>query len=43
MQGLFTSSVKSVGTYYINTDMWNLFSDKVDVSPLNVYNIIFTF
>ena len=41
MQGLFTSTVKSVGTYYINTDMWNLFSDKVDVSPLNVYNIIF--
>lgn len=41
MQGLFTSTVKSVGTYFINTDMWNLFSDKVDVSPLNVYNIIF--
>ena len=40
MQGLFTSSVKSIGTYYINTDMWNLFSPKVDVSPLNVYNII---
>ena len=40
MQGLFTASVKAVGTYYINIDMWNLFSDKVDVSPLNVYNII---
>ena len=39
-QGLFTSSVKSIGTYYINTDIWNLFSEKVDVSPLNVYNII---
>lgn len=41
MQGLFTSNVKSVGTYEINTDMLNLFSPKVDVSPLNVYNIIF--
>ena len=40
IQGLFTSSVKSIGTYYINTDIFNIFSDKVDVSPLNVYNII---
>lgn len=40
MQGLFTSSVKSIGTYYINTDIMNIFSEKVDVSPLNVYNII---
>ena len=40
MQGLFTSSVKSAGSYYINTDIWNLFSEKVDVFPLNVYNII---
>ena len=40
MQGLFTASVKSIGTYYINTDIFNLFSEKVDVSPLNVYNII---
>ena len=39
-QGLFTASVKSIGSYYINTDMFNLFSEKVDVSPLNVYNII---
>lgn len=41
MQGLFTATVMSIGEYYINTDIWNLFSDKVDVSPLNVYNIIF--
>ncbi len=41
IQGLFTSSVYSSGSYYINTDMWNLFSEKVDVAPLNVYNIIF--
>lgn len=40
MQGLFTSTVKSIGTYYINTDIRNIFSSKVDVSPLNVYNII---
>ena len=40
MQGLFTASVKSAGSYYINSDMFNLFSEKVDVAPLNVYNII---
>lgn len=40
MQGLFTANVKSIGTYYINTDIFNLLSEKVDVSPLNVYNII---
>ncbi len=40
MQGLFTASVKSIGTYYINTNIFNLTSPKVDVSPLNVYNII---
>ena len=40
MQGLFTASIYSSGEYFINTDMWNLFSEKVDVWPLNVYNII---
>lgn len=40
MQGLFTATVKSVGKYYINTNIFNLNSAKVDVSPLNVYNII---
>lgn len=40
MQGLFTSTVMSTGSYYINKDMFNLFSEKVDVWPLNVYNII---
>ncbi len=40
MQGLFTASVKDVGSYYINTDIFNLFSAKVDVWPLNVYSII---
>lgn len=40
IQGLFTASVKSIGTYFINTNIFNVFSEKVDVSPLNVYNII---
>ena len=40
MQGLFTSTVMSSGTYWINVDMWNLNSKKVDVAPLNVYDII---
>ena len=40
MQGLFTATVKSSGSYYINTNMFNLTSPKVDVAPLNVYNII---
>ncbi len=40
MQGLFTATVKNVGSYYINTNMFNLTSPKVDVFPLNVYNII---
>ncbi len=41
VQGLFTASVMSIGTYYINTDIFNVFSEKVDVSPLNVYNTVF--
>lgn len=39
-QGLFTASVKDIGTYYVNSNIMNLFSDKIDVMPLNVYNII---
>lgn len=41
VEGLFTATVKSIGTYYINKDIFNIFSERVDVSPLNVYNIIF--
>ncbi len=41
VQGLFTASVMSAGTYYVNSDIMNLFSSKIDVWPLNVYNIIF--
>ena len=41
VQGLFTASVKSSGTYYINTNIFSLTSPKVDVAPLNVYSIIF--
>ena len=40
MQGLFTATVMSAGSYYINTDIFNLRSARVDVAPLNVYNII---
>ena len=40
MQGLFTATVMSAGSYYISTDMWNLYSPQVDVAPLNVYNTI---
>lgn len=39
-QGLFTASVMSAGTYYVNSNMFNLFSEKIDVWPLMVYNII---
>ena len=40
MQGLFTSTVMSSGSYYINTNPFDLTSKKVDVAPLNVYHII---
>jgi hypothetical protein len=39
-QGLFTASVKDIGSYYVNSDMFNLFSKKIDVWPLVVYNTI---
>ena len=41
VQGLFTAAVYSAGSYYVNTDIRNLFSSKVDVFPLNVYNAMF--
>ena len=40
VQGLFTASVKDIGSYYVNSNVMNLFSDKIDVWPLIVYNII---
>ena len=40
IQGLFTASVKDVGSYYVNSNIFNLFSKKIDVWPLNVYNVI---
>ena len=40
-QGLFTASVMSAGTYYVNSNVFNFNSPKIDVWPLNVYNIIF--
>jgi len=41
IQGLFTASVMSAGNYYVNSNVFNLTSPKIDVWPLNVYNIIF--
>lgn len=40
VQGLFTASVKDVGSYYVNSNPFNLTSKKIDVWTLNVYNII---
>ena len=40
MQGLFTATVMSPGSYFISTNMFNPFGPQVDVFPLNVYNII---
>jgi len=40
IQGLFTSSVKDPGPYYVNSNVFNLFSSKIDVFPLLVYNTI---
>lgn len=39
LQGLLTASVKDVGSYYVNVN-WNPLSKKVDVWPMNVYNIV---
>ena len=40
IQGLFTASVKDIGPYYVNSNMMNIFSEKIDVWPLIVYNTI---
>ena len=40
IQGLFTASVKDVGSYYVNSNIFNLFNEKIDVWSLNVYNVI---
>ena len=40
IQGLFTASVKDAGSYYVNSNIFNMFSEKIDVWTLNVYNII---
>jgi hypothetical protein len=40
IQGLFTASVKSAGKYYVNSNVFNIFSKKIDVWTLDVYNII---
>ena len=40
VQGLFTAAVKSAGTYYVNSNVFDLTSSKIDVWPLMVYNTI---
>lgn len=40
MQGLFTAAVKDTGSYYVNSNVMNIFSDKIDVWTLLVYNTI---
>lgn len=40
IQGLFTASVKDAGSYYVNSNIFNMFSEKIDVWTLNVYNVI---
>lgn len=40
IQGLFTATVKDVGSYYVNSNILNLYSEKIDVWSLNVYNVI---
>ena len=40
MQGLFTATVMSSGTYYLNEKKFDLTSKKIDVAPLNVYHIV---
>ncbi len=39
-EGLFTADVKAIGTYYISENIMNPLGPQVDVSPLNIYNII---
>ena len=40
IQGLFTASVKDAGSYYVNSNVFNMFSEKIDVFPLLVYNTV---
>ena len=40
-QGLFTATVVDVGSYMVNENPMNLFSKKIDVFPLNIYNIMY--
>lgn len=39
-QGIFTAAVKSIGVYNISENVFNPFGPQVDVSPLNIYNIM---
>ena len=41
MQGLFTATVMSPGSYMVAENMWNPFGPQIDVFPLNIYNIMY--
>lgn len=40
-QGLFTATVKDLGSYMVSENVFNVFGPQVDVMPLIVYNIIY--
>ena len=40
IQGLFTASVKDIGSYYVSSNIFNVFSKQIDVWTLNVYNVV---
>ncbi|MDD2203068.1 MAG: hypothetical protein PHT75_01235 [Bacilli bacterium] len=40
-EGLFTATVADPGSYYVNSNMFDLYSKKVDTYPLSVYCTMF--
>ena len=40
-QGIFTATVKDLGSYKVSENVFNIFGPQVDVMPLLVYNIIY--
>ena len=40
-QGIFTATIKDLGSYKVSENVLNLFGPQVDVWPLLVYNIIY--
>ena len=40
-QGIFTATVKDLGSYKVSENIFNIFGPQIDVMPLLVYNIIY--